>query len=107
MGEDWRSAWVAALDALEADVETVEQMIESEHRERELAVTPSWAPPPTIGPLPAELRPRADAILSRQIAAAQQLSGAITTNRRQAAFAARVEVGTAGRATSSYVDCAM
>lgn len=107
MGDDWRSAWVAALDELEADVEAVEKMIEEEHRERELPAADPWTPPPGLGPLPLDLRPRADGILSRQIAVAQALSGAITANRRQSAFAARVEVGTAGKATPSYVDCAM
>jgi hypothetical protein len=66
-----------------------------------------WAPPPGIGPLPLELRPRADAILTRQIEAAQALSLAITANRRQTAFASRVEVGTPGKAVPSYLDCAM
>lgn len=107
MADAWRAAWVDALDALEADVTAIEKMIEDEHRERELPAADPWSPPASIGPLPLDLRPRADEILSRQIAAAQQLSGAITTNRRQAAFAARVEVGTPGKAAPSYVDCAM
>jgi hypothetical protein len=107
MADAWRAEWVAALDALEADVDAVEKMIEDEHRERELSAASPWVPPAGIGPLPLELRPRADEILARQLAAARELSGAITTNRRQAAFAARVEVGTPGRATPSYVDCAM
>lgn len=107
MADAWREVWVAALDALEADVVVVEKMIDDEHRERDRPVATPWAPPPGIGPLPLELRPRADAILARQIAAAQALTQAITTNRRQAAFAARVEVGSAGKATPSYVDCAM
>jgi hypothetical protein len=38
---------------------------------------------------------------------AQALSQSITANRRQTAFAARVEVGTPGKAIPSYVDCAM
>ncbi len=105
--EGWRTAWVAALDALEADVDAVEKMIEDEHRERELPVADPWTPPTGLGPLPLDLRPRADAILARQLAAAQALSAAITANRRQAAYTARVEVGTDGKATPSYVDCAM
>ena len=104
---DWRSAWTAALDALEADVDAVEQMISDEHRRRDLPAAIGWAPPAGLPTLPAELRPRADLILARQLKAAQDLSMAVTANRRQTAFAARVEVGTHGKAVPSYVDCAM
>lgn len=107
MTGDWRQEWIAALDELEADVEAVEDMIRDEHRQRDLPMATPWAPPPGIGPLPLELRPRADAILTRQIDAAQALSLAITANRRQTAFASRVEVGTPGKAVPSYLDCAM
>jgi hypothetical protein len=104
---NWRDAWVGALDALEADVDAVEQMIKDEHRRQDLPAAVQWSPPAGLPSLPPELRPRADLILARQIEAAQALSMAITTNRRQTAFAARVEVGTQGKATPSYVDCAM
>jgi len=107
MAGDWRQEWIAALDELEADVEAVEDMIRDEHRRRDLPMATPWAPPAGIGPLPLELRPRADAILTRQLEAAQELSLAITANRRQSAFAARVEVGTPGKAVPSYLDCAM
>lgn len=104
---DWRIAWVAALDALEADVDAVEQMITDEHRRRDLPAAMTWEPPVGLPALPSELRPRADVILARQLAAAQALSLAMTTNRRQTAFAARIEVGTPGKAIPSYVDYAM
>lgn len=104
---DWRSAWTEALDALEADVDAVEQMIKDEHRRRDLPTAVAWEPPTGLAPLPPELRPRADLILARQLKAAQELSLAVTANRRQTAFAARVEVGTHGKAIPSYVDCAM
>ncbi|HET9517197.1 MAG TPA: hypothetical protein VFO77_05690 [Actinoplanes sp.] len=107
MTDSWREAWVAALNALEADVEAVEQMITDEHRSQDLPAATPWQPPEGLGPLPLDLRPRADAILARQLAAAQAATTAITSNRRQTAFAARVEVGTPGKATPSYVDCAM
>jgi hypothetical protein len=105
--EGWRRAWVEALDALEADVETVEWMIQEDHRNRELPPATPWAPPTGLGPIPLDLRPRADGILARQIAAAMAASTAMTANRRQNAFASRVEVGSGGRAIPSYVDCAM
>lgn len=105
--DEWRSTWIAALDGLEADVEAVEAALEYEHRQRELPVATPWSPPAGLGPLPLDLRPRADAILSRQLTAARALAAAMTANRRQAAFAARVESGYAGKNPPSYVDCAM
>jgi len=107
MADEWREAWIAALDAMEADVEAVEQMIQEEHRSQELPSADPWTPPPGLGPLPLDLRPRADIILSRQLEAARAAALAITANRRQTAFATRVEVGTAGKAGPSYLDCAL
>ena len=104
MADDWRSAWVQALDELEADVEAVERMIQDEHRNQELPAATPWSPPPELGPLPLDLRPRADSILTRQLEAAKAAALAITANRRQTAFAAKVEVGTAGKAVPTYVD---
>jgi len=107
MADDWRSAWVQALDELEADVEAVERMIREEHRSQDLPAATPWDPPPGLGPLPLDLRPRADSILARQLDAAKAAAMAITANRRQTAFAARVEVGTPGKGVPSYIDCAM
>jgi hypothetical protein len=105
--EQWRAAWIAALDELEADVEAVESVLIDDHRRRELPAAMPWAPRAGLGPLPLDLRPRADGILSRQLATARELATAMTMNRRQAAFAAKVEAGGAGKAIPSYVDCAM
>ncbi|MDT4994173.1 MAG: hypothetical protein QOH97_4065 [Actinoplanes sp.] len=104
---DWRKTWVDALDALEADVDAVEQMIKDEHGRRDLPAGTPWHPPAGLATLPLDLRRRADAILARQVDVARKLSAAITTNRRQTAFAARVEVGTPGKAVASYVDKAV
>ncbi|MEU7903101.1 hypothetical protein [Actinoplanes sp. NPDC049118] len=101
----WREEWIAALDALEADVEMIERLIEDEHRVQALPAANPWSPPTELGTLPLDLKPRADRILARQIAAAQAVSQAITGNRRQTAFAAKIEVGTAGKAIPTYVDC--
>jgi hypothetical protein len=107
MSGDWRSTWVEALDELEADVEVIEEMIRDEHRIQELPAATPWEPPPGIGALPLDLRPRADDILTRQLEAARAAALAITANRRQTAFASRVEVGTSGKGVPSYIDCAM
>jgi hypothetical protein len=105
--QNWRSAWVAALDALDADVDAVEAMLLDEHRLRDLPRADPWSPPAGLGPLPLDLRPRADAILARQASAAQQLILSIASNRRQAAFVAKIEVGDFGKAPPTYVDRAM
>ena len=105
MSAEWHVAWAAALDELEADVILVEAMIDEEHRVRDLPVANPWTPPQGLGPLPLDLRPRADAILGRQLAATQTISVALSANRRQAELLARVESG-AAPARPAYVDCA-
>jgi hypothetical protein len=105
--DNWREAWVAALDALDADVRQVETLLLDEQRIRDLPRADPWAPPQGLGPLPLDLRPRADAILARQVSAAQQLALSIAANRKHAAFAAKVEAGDFGKAPPTYVDRAM
>lgn len=107
MGGDWAGAWTAALDELEADVVEVEEMLVADHRQRDNPITNAWQPPPGLGPLPLDLRPRADSILNRQIAAARAVTLALATTRRQAAVAARIETGQQGTPRPAYVDCAM
>jgi hypothetical protein len=91
--DNWRDAWVAALSELESDVARVEAVLADDHRARDLPIADPWTPPEGLGPLPLDLRPQADAILARQIAAAQAISTALGANRRQAAAAARIEDG--------------
>ena len=105
MSAEWHVAWAAALDELEADVILVEAMIDEEHRVRDLPVANPWTPPQGLGPLPLDLRPRADAILNRQLAATQAIAVALATNRRQAELLVRVESG-ATPSRPAYVDCA-
>lgn len=106
--DDWRTAWTAALDEMEVDVAQVEALLGDDHLLRDLPPAGAWAPPRDIGALPLDLRPRADAILARQFAAAQEISRALVATRRQAEAAARVETG--GRAAPQrpvYVDHAL
>jgi hypothetical protein len=105
--EKWREAWIAALDGLEANVDEVEAMLADEHRMRDLPASDPWSPPAGLGPMPLDLRPRADGILARQLTAARSLALAMAGNRRQAAFATRVEAGDPGKSPPTYVDCAM
>jgi hypothetical protein len=103
---DWREAWSAALDELEMDVVAVEAMLADERRVAETPPSDLWRPPTELGALPLELRPRADAILTRQLAAAEELARRLTANRQQSAMTARIETGEAVK-RPVYLDCAM
>jgi hypothetical protein len=103
----WREHWVAALDALELEVEAAEAMLVDDHRAREVPVSDPWRPPAGLGPLPLDLRPRADGILARQLAAAEAIAIAITGTRRQVALSDRLETGGRAAARPAYVDRAM
>ena len=104
--EDWRGAWTATLDELEMDVAATEAMLADGHR---MAATPRadpWRAPQDLGALPLELKPRADEILTRQLAAAEEISRRLTSTRQQQAMAARIETGEAVN-RPVYLDCAM
>jgi hypothetical protein len=102
--EAWLAAWSQALDDLEMDVEATESMLSDDHRLRDTPLRDPWSPPTGLGPLPLDLRPRADAILQRQIATAEAITRSLATNRRQAAVTARIETGSRDAARPAYID---
>ncbi|WP_091555857.1 hypothetical protein [Micromonospora pattaloongensis] len=106
MSVDWHEAWTAALDALELDVAAAEALLAETHRASDNALPDPWRPPGGIGPLPLDLRPRAEAILARQTAAAQALARQMVMNRQQTAMVARFETG-GSQTGPAYVDCAI
>ncbi len=103
---DWGVEWAAALDALEMDVVEVETMLADERRLAETPPSNLWRPPTELGALPLELRPRADEILTRQLAAAEEIARRLTANRQQMAMTSRIETGEAVK-RPVYLDCAM
>ena len=105
-GPDWHAEWVAALDALELDVSAAEALLTRDRIARDRPRSQPWRPPAGLGPLPLDLRPRADGILNRQLAVAEALTVALAANHRQAEMLARVEAGASPR-RPSYVDCAL
>lgn len=105
MTPEWRKEWEAALDAMEIDVCAAEALLTDDQRLREHPPSDPWHPPAGLGPLPLDLRPRADAILTRQLAVAEAMAGAMVTNRRQAALLGKMKSGPQAR--PAYVDCAM
>ena len=106
MNARWKGAWAQALDELEMDVAAAEALLADDHRAREMPRPDPWRPPEGLGPLPLDLRPRADAILARQLAAAEALAVAMTAHRKQAALIGRIQAGEPAP-RPVYVDCSM
>jgi hypothetical protein len=90
---DWQHAWATVLDELELDVTRTEALLADVQRERDLPISDPWTPPAGLGPLPLDLRPRADSLLARQFAAVAAVACALATTRRQAAVAGLLEAG--------------
>lgn len=82
----WDEAWARALDALELDVDQVEQDLVHAHLVEPDALGPvvAWEPPSDLGPLPASLRERAQAVLDRQLDVARRTAEALVASRRHA-----------------------
>jgi hypothetical protein len=106
MTAEWRRTWTDVLDELELDVTAVEALLVDSHLHRDLPLADPWCPPDGLGPLPLDLRPRADQVLARQLAAAAAVAGALSTTRQQAAVATRIETGHDAQ-RPAYVDCAL
>jgi hypothetical protein len=104
---EWRSAWIQALDELEADLYEVEERLRTDQFMRDTPPADPWSPPEGMGPLPLDLRPRADRVLARQIAVAGAIATAIASNRRQAAMANRIELFDSGATRPAYLDQAI
>jgi hypothetical protein len=94
----WRTAWVEALAALEADVETAERFLTQD----DLPAPAPWTPPQIHGPLPEDLLPRAQQLLDRQMATAKLISARLCDTGRQAALAGKLK--TAYAPSPVYVD---
>lgn len=103
---DWRSAWTAALDELEMDVAATEAFLADSRLLSEVPAADPWQAPQDLGALPLELKPRADEILTRQIAAAQEIARRLTATRAQQNMTSRIETGEAVK-RPVYLDCAM
>jgi hypothetical protein len=106
MSADERRAWVAALDALELEIAATRTLLADCRHSRDLPIVAPWSAPAGLGPLPPDLQPRADSILTRQLVLAGALAGALATTRRHAAVVLRLQAGRdPGR--PSYLDQAM
>ncbi|MBC3763773.1 hypothetical protein ACUN7V_08475 [Quadrisphaera oryzae] len=105
---DPRAVWAAALEALEADVVETERALAVQAQTDVLPeIRPTWQAPAV--PLPAELAPRAAALLARHQDMTARVERAMLAIRRQQASStrlhARLDLGTAPRPV--YVDKAV
>ncbi|GAA1648118.1 hypothetical protein [Georgenia ruanii] len=101
-GDDaFHARWVDALTELELDVADAEASLTGDH-------TPSrrdpWTPPEGLGPMPASLRTRAEALLERHTEVARQITEAASMSRRQARAVQAMRAN--GPARPVYVDMA-
>jgi hypothetical protein len=95
------TGWGEVLDRMELDVTAVEALLAERGRTAPGQVEP-WSAPADLGPIPPELRPRADAVLERQLAASLAVVAAMTATSRQAIVAGRMR--SQHGAAPSYLD---
>lgn len=110
-GGDWHEAWSIALEALELDVVEAERLLAlgrpaADANELMTGVA-AWSPPRLAGPLPVELRARAEAILARQLRVADDLVRAMGSNRREVQVARKMNSGSVDRTRPVFVDSQM
>ena len=93
-----RAIWEAELDRLELEVLRVERLLKG------LAALPTepWSPPSIPGQIPADLVPRAQALLDRQDEVTGLLESALASAHKQIAYGERVSDAT-GQAPASPV----
>ncbi|WP_051385443.1 hypothetical protein [Actinokineospora inagensis] len=103
----WNRAWAEALDRLEADVASAEALLVDEHMLRELPKFDPWKPPAGLGPLPLDMRPRADAVLARQLQLATKLAAAMAGAAMHSLVVGKMVDDSHDRARPSFVDVAL
>ncbi|GAA2976599.1 hypothetical protein [Actinokineospora diospyrosa] len=103
----WNLAWATALDRLESDVASAEALLTEEHMLRELPKFDPWTPPAGLGPLPLDMRPRADAVLRRQLEVATKLAAAMSGAAMHSLVVGKMVEDRRDPARPSYVDVAM
>ncbi|NYG57024.1 hypothetical protein [Nocardioides perillae] len=94
-------AWETALDRLELDVLVCDRMA---RRGEDPPHLREWDLPTDLGPIPEDLRERAQAIHARQAAALEALAGAVVDLRRRQEDVDRGGATYAGAVRAAYVD---
>jgi hypothetical protein len=107
---EWEAAWSAALAELEVDVDRAEQLLAAARTGMVAELNfPGrvWVAPVLEGPVPESLRARAQAVLERQLRAAEELSRSIATARRDLAVARRMSDAAVDRSAPAFLDAAL
>jgi hypothetical protein len=99
--DPWLERWSAALAELQLEVDLAEALLASDHLPEGRR---GWVPPTGLGPLPASLRARAEALLDRQAEVGRRLAEAASLARRHASAVQVLRAG--GPARPVYVDTA-
>ena len=106
MSEASRRRWESVLERLELDLVRAEGTLSDSNPPDPEPSTEPWAEPwaesHAAPPIPADLLPRAQALLSRQREVCDRLAAAASSVRRQEALAARM--GRAVAPPSVYLD---
>ncbi|WP_369054509.1 hypothetical protein [Kineococcus terrestris] len=92
--DPWRSAWSAALRAVELDVADAERLIERLHSDDEAPEAPparDWIAPALPGPVPAEFAELARELLQRQLNVSERLAEAMVQTRSQRRALAKLD----------------
>ena len=104
----WEAAWADALAVLEVDVARAESLLAA-HRDGVFAAElnvpgQTWVAPVLAGPLPESLRARAQAVLDRQLRAAEELARSVATARRDLLLAQRMSGRSLERTSPAFID---
>ncbi|NMM15973.1 MAG: hypothetical protein HHJ14_02210 [Cellulomonas sp.] len=83
-GSAWEVAWSAALTDMELSLAQAESLLRASHSTSPGSSPAPWYPPVGLGPLPASLVVRAQALLDRQLDVARRTGEAANFSRRQA-----------------------
>jgi hypothetical protein len=98
------TGWAEVLDHMDRDVTAVETQLRDRGRRGLPQLVQPWAAPAGLGPIPPELRSRADAVLERQLAASLAVVAALSSTQRQVILAGRLRSQDAP--APSYLDAA-
>lgn len=105
--QGWDAAWADALETLELDVAEAESLLAASRTgslpgPTDLRV--DWVKPALDGPLPSNLRARAEAVLARQLRVSEEMARGMAATHRELQLAQLMESGAVDRSAPAYID---
>lgn len=108
--QSWQQAWSEALDTLEYDLERAEAVLAAGRsgsaRIPEVHGT-TWVAPQLPGPMPGNLRARAEAILTRQLRVSEELARGLAASRREVQLTQLMESHVADHTVPAFLDACL